>query len=82
MTRLRGMAAMTTSAAMGRRLDSAAATAADLALTYKVPIGTIYRWASLDGWRRSNPKHRPVTYNRDDAEKSYRERRCGEPRTA
>lgn len=59
-------------------MTTASATAADLGYLYGVPIGTIYRWASLDRWRRSDPKHRPVTYNRDDAEKSYRERRCGE----
>lgn len=53
------------------------ATASDLAHLYDIPVGTIYRWASLDGWRRSDPKRRPVTYNRDDAEKSYRDRRCG-----
>lgn len=51
------------------------ATARDLASLYSVPIGTIYRWASLDDWRRTDPKHRPVKYNRQDADNSYHKHR-------
>lgn len=50
---------------------TAYATAADLARTYRVPLGTIYRWASLDQWRRTDPRHRPVRYHPEDADSSY-----------
>jgi uncharacterized protein YjcR len=57
-----------------KRMAGFSATAEDLARTYGVAVGTIYRWASEDGWRRSDPRRRPVTYNRDDAEESYGKR--------
>ncbi|SRR6266566_1611254 len=50
------------------------ATAADLAHIYRVPIGTIYRWASEDQWRRTRTAH-PVRYNAHDAQASYDRRR-------
>ncbi|NJP24441.1 hypothetical protein FLW53_09515 [Microbispora sp. SCL1-1] len=57
-------------------LDDGMATAPDLARMYGVPIGTIYRWASIDGWERTSPRHRPVRYRRGDADKSYFDRRA------
>jgi hypothetical protein len=51
------------------------ATAADLAHLYGIPIGTISRWASEHHWDRTDPRHRPVRYNRDDADTTYRQQR-------
>lgn len=48
------------------------ATAADLARLYGVSKGTVYAWASLDGWRRKGS--RPKRYSWDDAQTSYERR--------
>jgi hypothetical protein len=47
-------------------------TARDLARLLRVPLGTIYRWASEDGWRRT--RYRPIRYHMDDAVNSKRAR--------
>ncbi|MFI9558856.1 HNH endonuclease signature motif containing protein [Nonomuraea endophytica] len=46
-------------------------TARFYALIYRVPVGTIYRWASEDGWRRTDPARRPVRYHPDDVDQSF-----------
>lgn len=48
-------------------------TARDIARIYGVPLGTVYRWASEDRWRRT--ERRPVRYHWDDVEKSREQRR-------
>jgi uncharacterized protein YjcR len=48
------------------------ATAADLARLYCVSRGTIYAWASQDGWRRRGK--RPKKYAWEDAQASYEKR--------
>jgi len=57
-------------------------TAAELAKLYRVPTGTIYRWASEDKWRRSR-RGQQVRYHGGDAQRSFDRRRlaaatCGE----
>ena len=47
-------------------------TARDIARIYDVPLGTVYRWASEDQWRRTT--NRPTRYHWDDVEAS-RDRR-------
>jgi len=47
-------------------------TARDLARLFRVPVGTIYRWASEDQWRRT--RYRPIRYHIDDASESKRAR--------
>lgn len=47
-------------------------TARDIARICSVPLGTVYRWASEDHWRRTTG--RPVRYHWDDVEES-RDRR-------
>jgi hypothetical protein len=53
------------------------ATAADLARIYRVALGTIYRWASEDGWKRTPV--RPIRYHRGDAQRSYDRRKLTTP---
>lgn len=48
------------------------ATAADLARIYHVKTGTIYAWASFDGWRRT--RTRPRRYHCGDAQASWDKR--------
>ncbi|HEU4751520.1 MAG TPA: hypothetical protein VFU47_00330 [Armatimonadota bacterium] len=50
------------------------ATADDLSAMYSVPVGTIYRWASLDRWRRTRYV-RPIRYDMADADTSYQKYR-------
>jgi hypothetical protein len=48
-------------------------TAAEMARFFKVPVGTVHRWAHEDGWDRI--RVRGVTrYSFPDAQKSYDER--------
>lgn len=56
-------------------LEHVTATAQHLSIVYSVPVGTIYRWASLDGWERTRYA-RPVRYNWADADRSYRQYRA------
>ena len=48
-------------------------TAADIARIYRVPRGTVWRWAHEDGWRRT--RLRPVRYHMDDVHTTYTKRR-------
>lgn len=41
-------------------------SAAEIAMQSGRPVGTIHRWASEDGWRRSADGQRPVLYARED----------------
>lgn len=41
-------------------------SAAEIAHQSGRPIGTIHRWASEDGWRRSVDGQRPVLYRVED----------------
>jgi hypothetical protein len=50
-------------------VDPAYATARDLSHLYRVPLGTVYYWASADRWRRTTG--RPKGYHRSDAQRSY-----------
>lgn len=43
-------------------------TAAEVAALYRRPIGTVYRLASVHGWRRSADRKRPVLYLAEDVE--------------
>jgi hypothetical protein len=52
-------------------------TAEDLSAIYDVPVGTLQRWASLDGWDRTKYA-RPVRYAVADADRSFHKYR---PRT-
>jgi hypothetical protein len=52
-------------------------TANDLAGMWRMPIGTVYRWAHEDRWRRTEPGLRPVRYDPADARRSYEARRAG-----
>jgi hypothetical protein len=54
-------------------------TAGYYARIYHVPLGTIYRWASTDGWRRTPAARRPVRYHPDDADRSYQRYRESDP---
>ena len=47
--------------------------ASDLGRLYNTPVGTIYRWASEDHWRRT--RTRPIRYHASDMDTSYRKRR-------
>lgn len=38
-----------------------------IAHMFKVPIRTLYRWASQDQWDRTSPRHYPVRYRYADA---------------
>ena len=48
-------------------------TAAEIAVLYKRPIGTIYRLASQRRWRRVADGRRPALYAADDVEETFRE---------
>lgn len=43
-------------------------SAAEAAMIYERPVGTIRRLASTDRWRRTGDKRRPVLYDADDVE--------------
>lgn len=43
-------------------------TAAEVSSAYRVPLGTVYRLANTDGWRRSTDGKWPVLYNGADVE--------------
>jgi hypothetical protein len=64
--------------ALARRLrkDDSWLTAAQLSELLRVPIGTIWRWASEDDWRRLD--RRPKRYHHDDAQASYDNHRLEE----
>lgn len=51
-------------------LQDVTATAGDLATYYSVPLGTVYRWASVDRWRRTRYAY-PIRYNWADADASF-----------
>jgi hypothetical protein len=46
-------------------------SAKDLSALWRIPIGTIYRWAHEDHWRRTS---RPVRYHAGDAERGRQKR--------
>lgn len=48
-------------------------TSGDLALLWKIPAGTVRRWASEDNWRRTHT--RPVRFDVADAQAGYDRRR-------
>ena len=54
------------------------ATAADLSKIFNVKPGTIYAWASTDGWRRTKTS-RPRRYSATDAQASYEKRHAEGP---
>lgn len=58
---------------MPARLPPPYLSASDLAAIWRIPIGSVYRMASEDGWRRT--RYRPVRYHMDDAHASYTKRR-------
>lgn len=43
-------------------------TAAEIAHTWRRPVGTVHRLASEHHWRRTNDRRRPALYNADDVE--------------
>jgi hypothetical protein len=43
-------------------------TAAEVSAIYRIPLGTVYRLASTDGWRRTVDRRWPVLYNADDVD--------------
>lgn len=49
-------------------------TAAEVSATYRVPLGTVYRLASEDKWRRSVDRKWPMLYNGDDVEETMTRR--------
>lgn len=53
-------------------------TAEHFADVFKVSVGTIYRWASEDGWPRTSIKRRPVRYSVLAAEQSWARRHAHE----
>lgn len=63
---------------LARRLrgDESWLTAAQLSEVLRVPIGTVWFWASEDQWRRLD--RRPKRYHNDDAQASYEARRLKE----
>ena len=54
-------------------------TAPDLAALWRVPVGTVRRWASEDRWPRTVT--RPVRYDPEYAQDSYDRRRAGRAET-
>lgn len=60
---------------LARRLDkhNAWLTSAQLSELLRVPLGSVWRWASEDDWRRVDG--RPKRYHLDDAQASYEARR-------
>lgn len=49
-------------------------TATEVATLYRRPLGTIYRLASTDQWRRADHR-RPTLYNAADVDASMHRRR-------
>lgn len=47
-------------------------TAHEIASLYRRPVGTVYRLASENHWRRVPDKRRPVLYNSEDVEATFR----------
>ena len=47
-------------------------TAAEIAVLYRRPIGTIYRLASQRKWRRTNDGRKPTLYAAEDVEETFR----------
>lgn len=43
-------------------------TATEVAAAYRLPLGTVWRLASVDQWRRSEDGRRPVLYDAGDVE--------------
>lgn len=43
-------------------------TAAEVSSVYRVPLGTVYRLASTEKWRKSVDGRWPVLYSGDDVE--------------
>jgi hypothetical protein len=56
------------------RLGRTMRTAFDIAAVLRVPVHTVWRWASEDEWRRSDLRIRPILYRTDDAWASYQRR--------
>jgi hypothetical protein len=48
-------------------------SARDLAAVYRIPLGTVYGWASTDHWQRTTTW--PRKYSLGDAQASYERRR-------
>lgn len=46
-------------------------TAAEIAVLYRRPLGTVYRLASTEHWQRTSPRVRPVMYAADDVDKTF-----------
>jgi len=49
-------------------------TAAETASTWRLPLGTVHRLASTEGWRRSDDDRRPVLYLAEDVDATMRRR--------
>jgi len=49
-------------------------TAAEVATLYRRPIGTVYRIASTDRWRRSGDGRKPTLYDATDVNASMARR--------
>lgn len=47
-------------------------TALEVSIIYDRPVGTIWRLACVDQWRRSTDERRPVLYQADDVEATMR----------
>ncbi|WP_395109796.1 hypothetical protein [Actinomadura sp. SCN-SB] len=50
------------------------ATAREIARFYRIPLATVYRWASEDTWPRTG--RNPVRYSWDAADTSYARRQA------
>jgi hypothetical protein len=46
-------------------------TAQEIAALYRRPVGTVYRLASADRWRRIPDNRRPVLYRCEDVETTF-----------
>lgn len=57
-------------------------TAAEVSSVYRVPLGTVYRLASTEKWRRSDDGRWPVLYNGDDVEATMERLGKDSPRAA
>lgn len=49
-------------------------TAAETASTWRLPLGTVHRLASTEGWRRTDDDRRPVLYLAEDVDATMRRR--------
>lgn len=49
-------------------------TAAETASTWRLPLGTVWRLASTEEWRRTDDGHRPVLYLAEDVDTTMRRR--------